>query len=56
VFIDVRGIPRKVQVEDCPSALHEATVHTLMRWRWYPVVVEGEAVPAQVVMGIQFVP
>lgn len=47
VTIDPRGVPRKVVVEGCPAELRPAVQEAMLRWRFAPAKVEGEAVEAR---------
>ena len=54
VFIDEKGVPYDVKVEDCPKVFHAATRAAMLKWRWYPPKAGREKVKAQVVIGIRY--
>jgi len=54
VWIDDRGKPTRVAVEDCPKVFHESARQAVMRWSWYPARAEGKRVAAQTVYGITY--
>lgn len=55
IYVDETGRPTKVMVEDCPVEFHRSTQESLMRWQWYPELIDGAAVPFQTVIVVRYV-
>lgn len=55
VLIDNEGVPRSVDVRDCPEVFHEPTRTAVMRWRWEPPQIEdGTSVTARVIIVVNY--
>lgn len=55
VEIDRRGRPTRVSVRDCPPIYAAAVQAAMMRWRFSPARMEGQAVPARFRQPFRFV-
>lgn len=54
VFIDEKGVPYDVMVEDCPKVFHSATKEAILKWRWYPPRAGKTKTKAQTTIGITY--
>jgi len=54
VFIDEKGVPFRVDVEDCPKIFHAPTKEGVMKWRWYPPRANRQKVKAQTLIIIRY--
>jgi protein TonB len=53
-FIDEKGVPYDVKLENCPAVFHDSALEAAWKWRFYPMKVDGQAVKAQFVLSIVY--
>ena len=54
VEIDIRGVPTRVQVEECPEIYRAAVQAAMLRWRFLPARVDGQPTAARFRQAIRF--
>lgn len=54
VFIDEKGVPYDVVVEQCPKVFHAETKETILKWRWYPPKDGRDKVRGQTTIGVTY--
>lgn len=54
MFIDTRGVPTSVQVEEGPNLLRAAAEAAARQWRFTPAQVNGQAVSATFLLTLKF--
>ncbi len=54
VFMDEKGVPYDVIVEDCPKVFHTVTREAILKWRWYPPKSGKERVKAQTLLVVRY--
>ncbi len=52
--VDHRGHPVDVSVMGCPQVFHVPTREAALKWRFYPVKVGGQAVPARFTLVVRY--
>lgn len=52
--IDTAGRPSAVQVTGCPEVFQQATEEAAWKWAFYPLKIDGVAVPATFVLKVKF--
>ena len=55
VLIDKDGVPYRFQVESGPSELVNASLDAVKQWRYEPYKMNGEAVPVETSININYV-
>ena len=53
-FIDERGVPYEVVLEECPEPFRDSALEAAWGWRFAPTIRDGEPVEAQFVLGITY--
>lgn len=53
-FVDIDGRPADVRVEQCPPIFQSSALEAAWKWRFTPMEVDGEPVPAQFVLAIHY--
>jgi hypothetical protein len=54
MYVDSAGVPYDMRFEGCPLVFHASAREALMRWRWKPALVGGEAVAAQFLINVKY--
>jgi TonB family protein len=55
IHIDPRGVPTEVVRQGCPKVFEAATVDAAMAWRFTPLLEDGQGVPAQFDLRVNYV-
>jgi hypothetical protein len=53
-FIDEKGKPYDIQLEDCPTIFRDSALEAAWQWRFYPLKSEGVPIKAQFVLSIKY--
>jgi hypothetical protein len=54
IRIDESGAPYEVKFESCPTDFQESAYEAIMKWRWYPVKIDGQPVKAQFLLNVKY--
>lgn len=54
VIIDARGKPIHMELARCPEGSRESASEAVSQWRWRPYELEGERIPVQTMIDIQY--
>lgn len=55
VFVDETGVPRRVEVKDCPDVFHATTKRAMLKSRWWPLVREGDRLAVKFTFKVTFI-
>ncbi|MCB9741035.1 MAG: TonB family protein [Alphaproteobacteria bacterium] len=53
-FVDTRGRPTAIKVEECSEVFEASTLEAAEGWRFHPLVVDGERVPFQCLLTVRY--
>ena len=53
-FIDERGKPYDIVLEECPNVFRDSALAAAWQWKFYPMTDGGKAIKAQFVLSIKY--
>ena len=53
-FIDEKGKPYDIRLDDCPAIFRDSALEAAWQWRFYPMKDEGVPIKAQFVLSIKY--